>query len=65
MFLKSNYSRYIVDGIRNPGEIDELIKINQGEDKFYLISVDAPREKRFEWIIKRARSSDPKTYKDF
>ena len=48
---------YIIDGIRNPGEIEELEKLKD----FILIGVNAPLEKRFEWIITRNKDSDPKT----
>lgn len=52
---------YIVDGIRNPGEIYELRKRRD----FYLISIDAPQKQRFERLIKRAKPSDPKIWEDF
>jgi len=52
---------YIIDGIRNPGEIDELRKI----DDFILISLDAPQKVRFKRLLKRERKSDPKTFRDF
>ena len=51
---------YVIDGIRNLGEIEELKKRNA-----VIIAVDAPKEKRFEFLIKRARQSDPKTRDDF
>jgi dephospho-CoA kinase len=51
----------IIDGIRNPGEI----KILRWQENFYLIGVDAPQEQRRERLIKRARSSDPKTEAEF
>lgn len=51
----------IIDGIRNPGEVEALRKIKN----FYLISVDAPKQKRFELLLKRAKSSDPKTWQGF
>ncbi len=52
---------YIIDGIRNPGEIEELRKI----PGFVLISIDAPQEIRFKRFLKRAKFSDPKTWKEF
>jgi len=52
---------FVIDGIRNPAEIKELRKLRG----FYLISVDAPKKKRFEWMLKRARPSDPKTWSEF
>jgi len=52
---------YIVDGIRNPGEVEELRKLNN----FFLIAVDAPQEKRYERLRLRAKPSDPKTWEGF
>jgi len=52
---------YIVDGIRNTGEVEELRK----QRYFFLISIDAPQKIRFERMIKRAKPSDPKTWEDF
>ena len=52
---------YIIDGIRNLGEIKELRK----SENFILISVDAPQKVRFERILSRARISDPDNWKDF
>jgi len=52
---------YVIDGIRNLGEIKELRK----EKDFFLIAVDAPQEKRFERLVIRGRSSDPKTWQEF
>jgi dUTP pyrophosphatase len=59
--LDRRYSRAIIDGIRNPAEVLSLRKMNG----FYLISVDAPQEIRFERLKKRNRESDPKTWEDF
>ena len=52
---------YIIDGIRNPGEVKELKQLKN----FYLIVVDAPREIRFQRFLERARPSDPKTWEGF
>jgi|TARA_B100001971_G_C18086492_1_gene481179 dephospho-CoA kinase len=52
---------YIIDGIRNLGEIEELKK----SENFILIAVDAPQKVRFERILKRARISDPKDWETF
>jgi dephospho-CoA kinase len=52
---------YVIDGIRNPGEVDELRKI----PGFYLIAVDAPQETRFKRFLSRAKPSDPKTWEEF
>ena len=54
-------SNVVIDGVRNPGEIEELKK--QGD--FYLISVGAPQKTRYERVVKRGRSSDPKTWEGF
>ena len=50
-------NKYVIDGIRNPGEIDVLKKIGN----FRLIGIEAPIEKRFQWILMRNKDSDPKT----
>jgi len=50
-------NNYIVDGIRNPGEIEELQKLGN----FILIGVKAPMERRVEWIKERHKDSDPNT----
>tara|TARA_Y100000310_G_scaffold335438_1_gene417515 strand:+ start:518 stop:1087 length:570 start_codon:yes stop_codon:yes gene_type:complete len=52
---------YIIEGIRNPAEIEELRKT----EGFYLISVDAPQEERYKRFLKRAKPSDPKTWERF
>lgn len=51
----------IIDGIRNPGEIEELRKTGN----FILIGVDAPLQDRFKRLIERARESDPKDWNSF
>ena len=56
--LKKNY---VIDGIRNPGEIEELKRIKN----FFLISVDAPQKIRFERVLSRGKESDPKTWEEF
>jgi dCMP deaminase len=58
--IKNGREKFVIDGIRNPGEVAELRKMN-----FHLVSVDAPQEKRFGWLVKRARASDPKTWPEF
>lgn len=55
------WKNYIVDGIRNPGEVREL----QTQSDFYLLSIDAPESVRFERALLRAKESDPKTKQDF
>jgi dephospho-CoA kinase len=51
---------YVVEGIRNPGEVNELRK----ERNFILIGVTAPDEMRLQWILKRNKDSDPKNLED-
>lgn len=48
---------YVVDGIRNPGEVEAFKKMGN----FVMIGVNAPIEKRFQWILARNKDSDPKT----
>ncbi|HVY01757.1 MAG TPA: hypothetical protein VHA12_03260 [Candidatus Nanoarchaeia archaeon] len=48
---------YVIEGIRNPGEVTALRKCKE----FVLIAIDAPIEKRFQWIIMRGKDSDPHT----
>lgn len=51
---------YVVAGIRNPGEIEVFKKVGN----FVLVGIDAPIEKRFQWIIARNKDSDPKTIEE-
>jgi len=53
---------YIIDSIRNTGEIEFLRK---NARDFILIGIDAPQKIRFERIIKRGKPSDPKTWEEF
>ncbi len=55
------YKKAIIDGIRNPSEIEVLRKLKD----FFLISIDAPQEIRFQRLTERNRESDPKTWEDF
>lgn len=48
---------YVIDSIRNPGEIDVLRKV----EGFMLVGFDAPIERRIDWIVKRQKKGDPKT----
>jgi len=52
---------YVLDGIRNPGEIAELRK----QKDFILIAIDVPQEQRFKRIIARNMQRDPKTWDEF
>ena len=54
---------YIIDGIRNAGEIEELKKVFK--NKFYLISVDAKLDLRWRNLQGRGKESDPKTFEEF
>jgi len=51
---------YVIDGIRNPGEVEALKK----QGSFVLVGVNAPVEKRFQWILSRKKDSDPKTLEE-
>ena len=62
-FMQKRKEILIIDGIRNPGEAEFLRKVN-GRD-FVLIAVDAPREVRWERIVKRNDAVDPKNFEDF
>ena len=53
--------RNIVNGIRNPAEIEELKKNNS----FFLVAVDAPAQLRFSRLVSRDREMDPKTWEEF
>ena len=50
-------ARWMIDGIRNPAEIDELRK----EARVRMLGITADRELVIERILKRGRPSDPKT----
>jgi len=52
---------YVIDGIRNIGEIEVLRKF----PNFTLIAVDAPQGDRFQRLIRRARPSDPRDWLGF
>lgn len=56
------YKKAIIDGIRNPAEVDFLEK---NLKHFFLVSVDAPQEIRFKRMAARARESDPVTWEKF
>lgn len=55
------YKKVIVDGIKNPAEIKVLRQLKD----FFLVSVDAPQEIRFQRLISRNRESDPNTWEEF
>jgi len=62
-FMQKKKDFLIIDGIRNPGEI-EFLRKTLGKDAI-IIAVDAPREIRWERMIKRGKPTDPKTPEDF
>jgi len=51
---------WIIDGIRNPGEIEEFKKI----PNFILISLDAPLEVRIKRILGRKKTKSKRKYSD-
>ena len=53
--------RIVIEGIRNPGEIEFLKK----NSNFILIGVKANRELRFKRVLSRGKEWDPKNYQDF
>ncbi len=56
-----NSDLILIDGIRNPGEVEELRK----SKNFYLIGIDASLDTRFLRIKNRAREKDPNKLEDF
>ena len=52
---------YVVDSIRNPGEVEEFRKIGN----FHLIKIYAPSKLRFARMVKRGREQDPGSFSDF
>ncbi len=59
---KNSYKNVVIESIRNPYEVKYL---RENLDDFYLISFDAPREKRFQWHRERKKSIDPLTFNSF
>jgi len=59
--ISQNKGNFVVDSIRNPGEIEELRK----NKDFILIGVDADSKIRFERLLKRGRLGDSKTLEEF
>jgi dephospho-CoA kinase len=53
--------RIIIEGIRNPGEVEYLRTI----PGFYLIAVDAPQKLRFERVLQRGKPWDPVDWESF
>ncbi len=52
---------YVIDSIRNPGEVDELKK----QRNFFLLYITASPEIRFQRMCERRRENDPKTIEAF
>ncbi len=57
-------TNHIVDSIRNPFEVESLAREYEEHD-FYLISVDAKPEIRFQRLMERSRSGDSTTWEQF
>lgn len=58
---EKNLSKILVDGIRNPGEVDFFRKF----DDFFLIAVNASRGKRFKMLVDRQREGDIISWEEF
>lgn len=52
---------YVVEGFRNVGEVEAFRKISG----FFLLGVAAGKNRRFSWIIKRAKPGDPTNKEQF
>jgi len=61
MKISDPQKNYVINGIRNPAEIQEL----KNWPGFYLIAVDAPQQLRFQRLMTRNRPSDPKVFYQF
>jgi dephospho-CoA kinase len=62
--LASGHDKWVVDGIRNPAEIDEIKKVTpvEGKDfRSFIIGVETEKELLISRILSRARESDAKT----
>lgn len=50
---------YVLEGIRNPAEIEELREhAIKNDEKCLVLSIEAPLERRFQWIMIRSREND-------
>ena len=56
-----NKNNFVVDSIRNPGEIEELRK----NKDFILVAVHADAKIRFQRLLKRGRVGDAQTFEEF
>jgi dephospho-CoA kinase len=61
MLKRLGKGNFIIDGIRNPGEVEEFRK----EKDFILIAIDADQKIRYERSISRSKTSDAKTWEEF
>lgn len=59
--MKIGEGHYVVDGIRNPGEIRELKK----RKDFFLISIDANQRIRYERVLARGKAGDRLSWEEF
>lgn len=59
--IKQNKGNFVVDSIRNPGEIEELRK----NKDFVLIGVHTDARIRFERLVRRGRIGDAQTFEEF
>ena len=62
-YLSKKKEYVVIDGIRNPGEI-QYLRQRFGSD-FKLVAIDADPKIRFERITKRAQAKDAKTWEEF
>lgn len=58
--ISVGYDFLVIEGIRNTAEVD-CVKKHYGD----IIAVTADREVRFNRLLQRARSDDPKTWEEF
>lgn len=58
---KEGSSRVVIEGIRNPGEVEYLRKL----PNFILIAVNATRAVRYKRVIERGKPWDPKDWDSF
>jgi len=58
---KSKNSRWVIEGIRNPAEVEFLKK----KKNFTLIGIKAKRSLRFKRLLERAKPWDPTNWHDF
>lgn len=61
---RENYSNVVIDGARNPSEI-EYIRNNAKNWHTIALVIDAPQEVRFQRIQARKREGDPQTFEEF